>query len=223
MWRLLLAAILWACFASDSLAEEHITHLSSHIAVRPNGSIVVRDTIEVMVLGEQIKHGVFYGFSAHYTRLRPPGANLPAHVEGVLLDGKPETHVMEATDTGPRLKIGGADVLLPTGPHTYVISYCLEQQFSVLPGADILDRYVTSRWTFPIDKFDVTVDLPSGSKINGLHVAAGDPDSASITRETDSIHAETTRGLAPQEAVELLLSLEKGSIQQTPGGCEKTS
>jgi hypothetical protein len=153
MRAVLAALLLLLCSNSAALAEERVIQMSSEISIRANGSIIVRDTIDVMVEGKTIKRGLLYGFDAHYTARRPPGADLPVHVQDIQRDGQAEPHVLESTEWGPRLKIGRVDVLLPHGQHRYVIAYCLEQQFLALPNAQILDRNVTSRWPFPIDHY----------------------------------------------------------------------
>lgn len=142
-------------------ASEYIAHFSSHIQIKENSELLVREDITVYVTGETIKHGIRRDFPTRYRSSRKSVETVPFWVHEVLFDGKPVAYTKQSHDNGVRIIIGSRDVLVEPGLHTYTIEYVTEKQIGFFNDHDELYWNVTGNgWELPIKKATAIVALP---------------------------------------------------------------
>jgi len=209
-------AILGAGIA-PACAEERILSFDSRIAVNPDLSLDVTETITINVEGVGIKRGIVKDLPASPRGGKDRRAGLGLKVLSVTRDGVAEPFKIEPGQTGTQLRTGKADVLLAAKPTTYVIHYRV-----VRPGSSP-DRYnelawdVTGNsWALPIDKAFVTVAMPAGAQITQAAAAVRLPEGIGHdiqigSKEGSEFTARTTAPLAPGSHFTILVEWPKGS------------
>lgn len=170
--RLCLAAVLagvalflTAC-AGVPASSERVLSFHSGITVQPDGTMAVRETINVRSSGVAIRHGIFREFAGE-------GADGRFRLEDVLLDGQPAERFTRDVAGNLRLYIGREDQLLPPGEHTYTIAF--QTGLGVRTEADlrVLRWNATGdKWSFPIDAASATVELPPSVPRESLKLEA---------------------------------------------------
>src|SRR5215472_8289816 len=148
-------------FGQDDTAEERILSFDSHITLHADGTMLVRETIQVRAAGEQINHGIYRDFP---TRWRDQFGNrytVMFDISDVQRDGHSEPYHTESLSNGVRVYFGDKDVLVSHGIHTYVFIYETNRQLGFFKDHDELYWNATGvGWIFPIDVATVTVVLP---------------------------------------------------------------
>lgn len=223
---MLRAAILAAFFAFVAIApaaaqddSERITNYVSTIDVAKDGLLTVTETISVMAEGVQIRHGIYRDFPTTYTDKLGRHVRVSFNVLSVTRDGSSEPYDVESIESGKRIRIGSADTFVPTGPHTYTITYTTDRQIGFFDKYDELYWNVTGNfWVFPIDRAEATVNLPDGAHIiqsAAYTGAAGSTaqDATSQKLSDNSIRFETTAPLAANEGLTIAVGFNKGVIQ----------
>ena len=159
------ALFLTACAGVPS-ASERVLSFHSDIAVQPDSTMVVRETIKVRTTGVIIKHGIFQEFDGEGTDQR-------FHVEDVQLDGQPAVHSSRDVPGGLRVYVGSEDLPLPPGEHTYTIAYQTGLGVRTEGGQRVLRWNVTGdKWGFPIDAASASVELPASVPRDALKIEA---------------------------------------------------
>jgi uncharacterized membrane protein YgcG len=225
-----LAALLALTGASGAAgAQERITAFHSEIRIEADGALAVTETIAVEAAGQSIKRGILRDFPTDYRDRAGNRVRVPFEVDAVLRDGAPERWATEPLSNGVRVRIGRADVLLPPGRHTYEIRYRTARQIGFLDRHDELYWNVTGNgWTFLIDQATARVTLPrvvpaaqlSAEAYTGPQGAQGTNWRAQVN--DGGAEYATTRALAPQEGLTLVLTFPKG-IVTAPSAAERTA
>lgn len=142
--------------------EEHILSFVSDVDIARNGDLDVTETIRVVSRAQNIRHGIQRDFPTRYTgRLGQP-VQVGFQILSVERDGQAEPYERSSLSNGTRVRIGRADTLLPPGEHIFIIRYRTTRQ--MIYGADSDELYwnVTGTgWTFPIDRAEARVRLPT--------------------------------------------------------------
>jgi len=155
----LTAALL---MATGALAEERINRFASEIAIRPDGSLLVVETIDVQAEGQNIRRGIYRDFPTVYRDALGNRVTVPFDVATVTRDGNAEPWHTENVTGGTRLYIGDADTYLQPGGYRYRIEYATDRQLGYFDEHDELYWNVTGNdWAFPIDAVEATVRLPA--------------------------------------------------------------
>ncbi len=211
---------------SPASANEQINDFASDIAIATNGTLTVRETINVHVEGDQIKHGIFRDFPTTYYDRARNRVRVRFDVSEVTRDGQPEHYEMEDLDNGKRVKIGDADVYLDPGDHIYVIVYQTDRQIGFFDDYDELYWNVTGNgWAFPIAHASATVRLTPGATMKqyafytGAEGATG-KDAEETTGPLGTIQFSTTTGFVPGEGLTIAVGFTKG-IVTPPTAAEK--
>ena len=219
MRKLLALAIgLLLALSLPAQAEERISQFNSDVAVNHDGSVDVTETIVINAGGNQIRHGIYRDFPTTYGDRQGQRVIVGFDVLAVKRDGRPEPYVLEGLSNGTRIKIGDKDVFLEDGPHRYEISYRTTRQIGFFETYDELFWNVTGNgWDFPIDRADVTIRLPPGANIRQHAEYTGpqgstENDSRVMTAAGEVFHAETTRGLLPNEGFSVAVGWQKGLV-----------
>ncbi|MFZ5541593.1 MAG: DUF2207 domain-containing protein [Pseudomonadota bacterium] len=218
MSRQTLGALLaLACFVAAG--EEKIVDFAADIAIARDAALAVTETIVVQAEGAGIRRGILRDFPTAYTDRAGNAVRVPFEVVAVRRDGAPEPYAIEALSNGVRVRIGRADVLLDRGEHRYEIEYRTARQLGFFAAHDELYWNVTGNgWTFAIDRARARVTLPqpvpaaqlSAQAYTGPSGARGGDYSARVV--DGGAEYETTRRLAPQHGLTIVLAFPKGVV-----------
>lgn len=217
----LVATVLIAILAIGPVpaqAQERILSFLSDVTVERNGDLVVTETIRVQAEGREIRRGILRDFPTTYTR--PDGSRVEVGFEvlSVARDGSPEAFARESLSNGVRLRIGSADTLLPTGPHTYVIRYRTTRQIGFFADADELYWNATGTgWTFGIDVAEARITLPEAVPFRRSAIYTGPQGArgrdAVVTEQRPGVIAfRTTRPLPPRNGLTVAAAWDKGVV-----------
>ncbi len=226
----LLLCLLWmllfpvpSAYAAESdNTTERILSFHSDIVIHPDASMTVRETITVYCAGQQIKRGIYRDFPTKYQDRYGQHYTVDFNVQEVLRDGEPEDYHSEDLSNGVRIYLGRKDVFLNPGPYTYRITYTTNRQLGFFKDFDELYWNVTGNgWTFGIEKASASVQLPEGAAANVREVDAytgytGEKEKnfTSSTDDFGTIIFETTRSLAPEQGLTIVVSWPKGFVAE---------
>ena len=207
-------------FAQDAPAGERVLSFLSEIAVRPDASMEVRETIRARVEGAEIRHGIYRDFPTRY-RGSGGGAHLvPFDVVAVERDGRAEAWHTAPQSNGVRVYLGDKDALVEPGEHTWVLTYRTDRQLGYFDDHDELYWNVTGNgWVFPIDEAEARVSLPADppraprlAAYTGVQGSKERAYSASWEAATRTATFRTTQGLAPREGLTVVVMWPKGIV-----------
>ena len=181
------AALLAIVLASASLAGERLLSFDSRILVRPDASLLVRETIRVRAEGNKIRHGVYREFPQLYHSQLGLNVKTGFDVTSVRRDGQPESYHIEDRENGKRVYFGSPKVNLRPGEYTYELTYQTDRQLGFFDDHDELYWNATGNgWLFPIDRASATVTLPDGAKITSVTAYTGPTAPAARTTRARS-------------------------------------
>ncbi|HEX3798916.1 MAG TPA: DUF2207 domain-containing protein [Verrucomicrobiae bacterium] len=208
---------IWLAIFPASAALERISHFDSQITVQSNATLLVTETIDVTADGQQMKHGIYRDFPQLYHGKFGLRVRTRFDVLNVERDGKPEPYHLEKRDNGVRVYIGSATALLPSGQHSYRITYKTGRQLGFFDTHDELYWNVTGNaWSFPIDLATATVTLPTGAMPHDLIAYTGAQGSRATNYSVEMIngnaHFETTRRLNVHEGLTIVVEWPKGFV-----------
>lgn len=220
---LLLCAAL--CAISAHAQAERILDFHSDIHVQDDANMQVVETIRVVSAGNQIRHGIYRDFPTSYTDRLGNRYVVGLDVSAATRDGVPEEFRVEDHANGKRIYLGRADFLVPSGEHTYTISYATTRQLGFFADHDELFWNVTGNgWIFPIDHSSATVRLPENVPVDAVHLGgyAGPQGSLSqelsFTSQADGSYVfEASRPLRSHEGLTILLTWPKGFVTAPTG------
>ncbi len=198
---------------------ERITNFSSDITINADASMEVIETIEVSAGGREIRRGILRDFPTTYRDQYGNRVRVAFDVVSVKRDGSPEPYRTESLSNGVRVRIGSASVFLPTGIHSYTITYRTDRQLGFFENFDELYWNVTGNgWTFAIDKAKAIVRLPPGAAAReqvGFTGYQGERGKDYVVSDFgDRVEFETTRRLRPREGLTVAVSWPKGFVTQ---------
>ncbi len=189
--------VVLAQFDTTLPSSEQIHNYDSIILLRDDGTLDVKEVIEVTALGQEIQRGIYRDFPTNYQNNFGFSMNTTFDVQEVLKNGEPEPYFTERQLNGIRLYIGSENVFIPDGRYTYSIEYRTKNQISYNEDHDRLLYNVTgSGWTFPILKSTARVVLPK--KVDHSFISAvgytgevGSSESSDIDVKIEDIDGKT--------------------------------
>jgi uncharacterized membrane protein YgcG len=223
MHRKLIPALLFSFFAlvsggQSARAMEVIRSYHADIDVAKSGALTVTETITVEAENEQIRHGIYRDFPLTFTGDDGQMHRVDFDLVSIKRDGQPEDFKSEGLDgRGTRILIGKADVIVPTGEHTYEIAYRTGRQIRYFPNHDELFWNVTGNgWQFPIEEATATVILPPDVKPEATVFYTGKlgatEKNARATEADGRVFFATTRPLGVHEGLTIGVKFAKGAI-----------
>lgn len=225
--RRALAALAFLMLATATAAEERILSWRSDIAVLPDSTLEVTETLLVRAEGDQIRRGILRDFPTTYVDRRGMRVVTGFDVIEVMRDGRPEPHRTERLANGIRVRIGEPEVYLAPGEYTYAIRYRTDRQLGFFPDHDELYWNVTGNgWDFPIDSAAAVVRLPGNVPADAIRAEAyTGPQGAQgldwqASTDAGMASFQTTRGLGPREGFTIVASWPKGVVS-APGTGER--
>lgn len=222
------AGALLACMAGLAAADERILDFHGDIVIAADAGMQVTETIRVRAEGERIRRGIYRDFPTIYRDGAGNRVRVEFEPEAVTRDGNTEAFHTEKRGNGVRVYFGSESVLLEPGEYTYTLRYLTRRQLGFFATHDELYWNVTGNgWDFPIDAASAQVTLPPGvaagdMRVEGYtgvqggkgrdYVATVDGDARASIR--------STRALAPQEGLTVVVSFPKG-IVAAPSGSQR--
>lgn len=147
--------------AQNDDEQERIRSYDSRIMLSADGSMTVRETIDVIAAGDQIHHGIYRDFPTRYSTKLGTRISVLFEIVSLERDGHPEPYHTEGISDGVRIYFGDTNKFVSSGPHRYVFTYITNRQLGFFSDHDELYWNVTSTgWIFPIDRASATVVLP---------------------------------------------------------------
>src|SRR5262245_57209039 len=199
-------------------ATEGILLFVSDVYVQRDGDLLVTETIRLQAEGQQIRHGPFRDFPTIYTRRDGTRVRVGFDVLSVTRDGAREPFTTERISNGVRVRIGSADVLVPTGGPNYVIRYRASREIGFFPDYDELYWNATGTgWVFAIDVAEARIRLPEPVRFlqtafyTGPQGSAG-KDAAVVEQRPGLIVFRTTQPLPPKNGLTVAAAWPKGII-----------
>ncbi len=209
---------------SQAFAVEQINDFASDIAIATDGTLTVRETINVHVEGDQIKHGIFRDFPTTYYDRMGNRVRVRFDVSEVTRDGNSEKFDTETLDNGVRVKIGDPDIYLDPGDHIYVLTYQTNRQIGFFDNYDELYWNVTGNgWQFPIAHVSASVHLPPGASMKQYSFYTGSQGATGKDAEESmgalgTIDFSTTTGFVPGEGLTIAVGFTKGIVKPPTQG-----
>jgi uncharacterized membrane protein YgcG len=222
--RWTLAAVLLACFSLPvfASADERILDFNSDVTVQSDGSLLVRETIQVRAEGDDIRHGIFRDFPLSYRDSVGMRHVVSFKLLQVLLDDQPALYHEVDRDNGIRIYVGDKSTQLKPGVYRYTLVYETARQLGFFSDHDELYWNVTGNgWSFPIDKASAVVNLPRGvsekavqlEAYTGLKGAKGKNFRAWMDAEGQAQFV-TTQPLPRHAGLTIVVTWPKGFVQE---------
>jgi hypothetical protein len=215
---LILSALLVFMISGAFTQEnERIIDFHSDIVISRNASIVVQETITVMVTNQKIKHGIYRDLPTVYKDSSGNDYFVGFNPLSVQRDGRSEIYHSENLHNGVRVYMGSKDADIAPGKHTYVLTYRTDHQLGFFDDHDELYWNVTGNgWEFPLDKVSATVTLPNNIqkdqiKVEGYTGLQGSIERAltSMVNKNGQAEFKTTRPLGQKEGLTIVVSFPK--------------
>ncbi len=214
----LLIALLLALALPCPAAEEAILSFHSYLAVQPDASLEVTETIRVRAAGREIRRGIVREFPTRYRDRFGNAVTVDFEVREVLRDGRAEPFHTKSVANGIHVYIGHRDVFLPPGTYTYTLRYRTTRQLGFFRDFDELYWNVTGHgWVFPILSAEAVVELPPGARVVQSAAYTGPYGSReqACRQRLDAAGRPvftTTRPLAPKEGLTIAVAWPKGYV-----------
>lgn len=204
--------------ATAVAAQERILDFESTVVVNKDRSVDVTEVVRVNVEGINIQRGIYRDIITTMQNEKGRRQRISIKVSEVLKDNSPENFITESNGIYTRIKIGNADVLLPSGEYTYTIKYNLNRQVRFFESYDEVYWNATGNgWMFDIEKASVRVVLPEEATISQHAGYSGESGATgcecSVTVESNhAIRYETTKSLFPYWGLTIAVGWQKGVV-----------
>jgi len=226
IWRFISACVLVFTLAFTAAADERINSYDVIIDVQKDGDFIVTETISVNAEGRQIRRGIFRDLPRFKL---DDGDTIPYQYKilSVTRNGKKEPFRNENQGNAKNVRIGDADVFLPSGEHVYEIQYEVKNEVRYFDSYDEVYWNVTGTyWAFPIDMASATIKLPPGANIQEHSTYTGSRGStgsdAKYSRANGNYVFTTTRPFKPREGLTVSLTFDKGLIDPPSAADKRT-
>jgi uncharacterized membrane protein YgcG len=215
----LILAVSAVAAAAAAQADERILSYHSDIEIHQNATMTVTETIRVRAEGVNIRRGIYRDFPTRYEDAFGNDYVVEFQVVSVTRDGASEPWFTEDHSNGMRVYIGDANRMLPSGEHTYALTYRTDRQIGYFEEHDELYWNVTGTdWLFPIDAASAKVSLPAAVPADRLAVegytgpfgASGRDYRGEV--EVGGAYIAATRRLSPREGLTVVVSWPKGIV-----------
>lgn len=201
-------------------AQEEILEYHADIHIENDGKIIVVETLEVRVEGDQIKRGITRNIPIVRPDERGVAEPAPITVISVKRDGKKEKYRSERNSRDLVLYLGSKDKILDPGVYTYEITYTSLNQIGFFEEYDELYwNVIGNNVIFPVRKFSASVYLPVGAEYLQGSCYTGSTGSRESACELevspDGSFAEITgtRALQPYEGFTVGIAWPKGFVK----------
>ncbi len=220
LFGLTIAAFVGVAFAS---ADEAIELLQSDIQVARDGAVHVVETIRANAEGNLIRHGIYRDISTNFEDAEHNVHSVGFDLISLTRDGQPEPYHIERHSDFLRIYAGDADVFVPSGVHTYVLTYETDRQVRWIDDKPELFWNVTGNaWDFPVLKASARLSLPENSSPVAWDAYTGGlgergKDFHGAVGSDGVLTVETTRRLEPGEGLTIVAGIAPGAVDRPTG------
>lgn len=208
--------------AGAAAAEERIERFHAEIAIQPDGSLEVTETIAVRAEGREIRRGIIREFPTRYRDRFGNRVAVGFQMLSAQRNGLPEPYWTERVANGVEVFLGDDSFLDVPATHTYELRYRTTRQLGFFEGFDELYWNVTGTgWIFPIVAASARVTLPQPVPADQLSVegytgAQGSTGRALAARASGPGEASyaTTAPLGVREGLTIVLGFPKGVVEE---------
>jgi uncharacterized membrane protein YgcG len=208
--------------------RERILSFFSAVTVARNGDLDVTETIRIVALAQEIKHGIQRDFPTSYDTAAGQHMTVGFSVISVERDGGKEPWERMSLSNGVRIRIGKAETTLPPGVHVFTIRYRTTRQMIYGANSDEIYWNVTGTgWTFPIDMAEARITLPAGAAFGDRAVYTGaqgatEHNAAVVEEKPGYIVFRTTKPLDRQQGLTVAVAFPKG-VLEAPSAARQAS
>jgi uncharacterized membrane protein len=211
---------------------EQILDYHSEIWISTTGKLDVVETIKVVALSRDIRHGIYRDFPTVYRNSIGLTEKVGFEVIAVKKDGADEPYSLESVSNGTRIYIGNERILIDPGVYTYSIQYRTDEQLGFFRDHDELFYNITGNgWVFPINDSSASIYLPEGVDSSMITVGgytgpqgSRESDIEYSTRQIDGrtvVDIASTVPLSSYEGLTVYVEWPKGYVEG-PGFIDKT-
>lgn len=184
------------------------------IAIRPNGSLAIVETIDVD-FGSLQKHGIFRTIPTKYRYDDRRDRTYALSIESVTdRSGRPWTYQLTRGDAASELKIGDAARTV-SGTQSYRIAYRIDGALNAFADQDELFWNVNGgSWEVPLRAVSASVTAPVGAiqRAACFEGPAGATAPCRLTSTADRADYTATRSFAPGEQLTVVTGLRSGAV-----------
>ena len=207
MWKsisksIIIALIIFFIKITAVSAMEYIDEFQSDIEVKPDGSLLITETIAVYHEGREVKRGIYRDLST------AKGENYD--VLFVLRNNKQEPWFVERVNNKFRINTGNDTFLESPALSVYTISYIMYDALRPIKSSNLNELYlnVTGRWSLPINKLDITVTYPPQTEIVKQYSYETNRD----TKQYTPGEKFSFTNLSPMHEITIAQSFIKGTV-----------
>lgn len=224
--KLSLYLVLFCLLCAGLKAGELINSFDSVITLQTDGSVLVRERIDLSSNAETVKHGITRELPnivrGDWGRRVP----LPLKVTRVMVDGRKMPIYTRQMDSSLSVVLGDELIDMPPGKHRFELDYTLKQAVHAGRGHDeLLWSVVGDRVILPIIQATVTVHLPE--VLHRQHVAQDaftgsygklDRRTQTLWLDAQTVRIRSTHTLNPREMFTMALRWPHGLVSARQPG-----
>ena len=203
--------------AALAQTSEHIASYDVAIAIDRSGALRITETIDYDFGGNE-RHGIYRDIPDRLAYDETYDRVFPIDVRSVsATGGAPAGYALEHEGGTLRIRIGDPDVTV-TGAHIYRIAYSVDGALNAFDDHDELYwNAIGTEWTVPIDRAHVQVTGPAPIERVACFSGLSGSDGACVRSTVDGSDASFSElGLAPNQALTVVIALPKGAITPSP-------
>lgn len=192
-----------------------IEHFAIRLEIRPDGSIVAREAIDVDFQG-QSRHGIFRDIVYRLAYDGTYDREYDVRLTGVTA-ANGRSHQVEVNTEGPirRFRIGDPDVTI-SRKETYRLTYGIGHALNAFADHDELYWNASGTWPVTANNVSVIVSAPQGSieRVDCFQGGAGSTERCNSRFTPDEASFTATRPLGEGEQLTIVTGLRKGAVAE---------
>ena len=225
--KISLLLILIFCIVQNILnAKEQINNFHSTIYVHKDGTLIIKEDLEVNAEGQAIKRGIVREFPTDYHDRFGNRYIIDFEILNIKHNNKETRYIIKRKTNGLALYIGNPEKYLTYGTHRYSIEYKTKRQLGFFKNHDELYWNITGNgWRLPIKYAEAEIHLPKEIpqekiKIEGYTGKQGSKqrdysiDIVSAADNTPILYISSIYLLNPYEGLTVAVSWPKGYVQE---------
>ena len=188
------------CFQAHAL--EYINDFRSSVEVKPDGSLLITETISIYHEGIEIKRGI--------CRDLPTSKGERYDILYVLRNGAQEPWIVETKDFTKSICTGTDELLESPALSEYTISYIMYDALRQIKNSNLNELYlnITGKWSLPINHLNIDIRYPPETEIKTQYSYITDQDKTQYTPGTEM----NLTDIAPHHEVTIAQSFVKGTV-----------
>jgi len=216
MMRVFLGLLISCLLFTHVWAEEKITRYNVIIDVQQDADFIIREEIDVISEGRQIRRGIFRDLPRFKI---DEDAKIPYQYKilNVTRNGQREPFSRENDGNAKQIRIGDPEYYLPRGQHNYIITYEVKNEVRYFDDFDeVYWNAIGTYWNFPIDRAEAIIRFPNSITPLELNCYTGrygsNESSCEMSRDALNFNIKTLQPLNRREGLAVSIKFDKGII-----------